>query len=55
MIDRDNLEEFLELVADRYTAAEIVEVLEDAGILTVQDILAHLEEFIVEGSSKFDV
>lgn len=55
MIDRDELDQFMELVCDRYTAAEVVEILEDAGLIDVHIIVSLLEEYLIEGSSKFEL
>lgn len=55
MLDRELLDEFLQNVAEKYTAAELVELLEDTGILNIQDVIAALEEFIIEGRSYLAV
>lgn len=55
MLDREAVSEFLARLADRYTGAEIVEILEDTGILTVEQLLALIEDYAIEGRSKFNV
>lgn len=50
-MDRTKLQEYLNLLRDRYTAAEIVDLLESAGILDVDDILNYLEDYIIEGKN----
>lgn len=54
-MDREQLEEFFERVADRFSAAELVELLEDAGIISIWTIIARLEEEIVEAREKLEV
>lgn len=49
MMDRELLSEYLNRLREKYYGYEIVERLEDAGILTVDDILNYLEEFVIEG------
>lgn len=53
-MDREALQEFLEQLSDRFYGHEIVERLEDAGILTVQDVIAALEDFIIEGKAHLE-
>ena len=55
MLDRDRLQEWLEALEDKYTGTEIVNILEDAGVLTVWDLIAALEEVIVENKNEFEV
>jgi hypothetical protein len=47
-MDREQLETFLEAIADRYTATELVDVLEEEGLVDVWKIIAFLEEEIIE-------
>lgn len=54
MLDRETLNEFLTALADRFTGAEIVDRLEDAGILTVEDVINALEEYIIEGKNELN-
>lgn len=54
-MDRELLEDFLERVADKFTAAELVDLLEDAGVITVWDIISFLEETIIENREKLEV
>lgn len=55
MLDREAVSEFLARLADRYTGAEIVDILEDADILNVEQLLALIEDYAIEGRSKFNV
>ena len=55
MMDRELLQEFLEKVADKYTGSELVELLEDAGVVDIWDVIAALEEYIVEGKNYLEV
>ena len=55
MYDRERLDDFLERVADKYTAAELVDILEDAGLVTIWDIISALEEVIVDGRKHLEV
>ena len=52
MTDQDRLSEYLERLADKYTCAELVDILEDAGLITIWDILAAFEEQLMEGKEK---
>lgn len=54
-VDRELLEEFLERIADKFTAAELIELLEDAGILTVWDVIAVFEDELIEAREKLEV
>ena len=54
-IDYEILQDFLERVASKYTASELVELLEDAGIVDIWDVIAALEEYIVEGRNYLEV
>lgn len=54
-LDRELLEEYLEAVASKYTASELVELLEDNGIITVWDIINLLEEFVIEGKEHLAI
>lgn len=54
MLDQETLQEYLDHLADRFYAFEIVERLEDAGIIDVQTILALLEDYIIEGRSVLE-
>lgn len=54
MLDNEKVQEFLDQLADRFTGAEIVDILEDAGILDVYTVISFLEEFIIEGSKSFE-
>jgi hypothetical protein len=47
--DRELLSDYLETLASRFYGYEIVERLESAGILTVEQIIAALEDYIIEG------
>lgn len=48
-MDREVLQEYLDHLSDKFYGFEIVERLEEAGVLTVQDIIAVLEDKIIEG------
>lgn len=54
-LDREQLAEFLDHLSDTYYGYEIVEILEDAGIIDVHTILNLLEDYIIEGRNKFSV
>lgn len=54
MLDRELLDEYMAHLAERFYGFEIIERLEDAGILTVQDVLAALEDFIIEGREHLE-
>jgi len=54
-IDYEILQDFLERVASKYTASELVELLEDAGVVDIWDVIAALEEYIVEGKNYLEV
>lgn len=53
-MDRELLDEYMTHLAERFYGFEIIERLEDAGILTVQDVLAALEDFIIEGREHLE-
>lgn len=53
-MDREALQEYLEQLADRFYGHEIVERLEEANVLTVRDIIACLEDFIIEGKEYLE-
>lgn len=53
-MDRETLQQYLEHLADRFYGYEIVERLEDAGIITVQDVISALEDQIIEGKDCLD-
>ena len=53
-VNRGLLDEYLNDLADRFYGFEIVERLEEAGILTIQDVISALEDFIVEGKDILD-
>lgn len=55
MRDQELLQEYLERVADRFTAGELVERLEDAGIIDIWTILNNLEMFIIEGKFILEI
>lgn len=55
MYDRERLQEFLEAVSSKYTAAELVEILEDNGIITVWDIINNLTDEIVDAKRFLEV
>lgn len=48
-MDRKALAEYFEGLADKYYGFEIVERLENAGILDVYDVIACLDEYIING------
>jgi len=45
----------LERVADKYTASELVILLEDAGIIDVWTIISLLEEELIESKELLEV
>lgn len=51
MIDRERLDEYLALIADKYTAAEIAEILE----LDVWDILEMFRDELMEKYERFEI
>lgn len=53
-MDNEQLEEFFERLADRFGAAELVELLEDAGLVTVWTIISALSEQLVEAKEKLE-
>lgn len=53
-MDRKALEDFFEMIADRYTAGELIDLLEDAGIITVWTVISALEDEIIEGKEKLE-
>lgn len=53
-IDRETLREFLEHLADRFTACELVEILEDMELITVYDILGAFEEQLIEAKERLE-
>lgn len=50
-MDRSQLQEFLERVADKYTASELVDLLD----LSVWQIIDALEDEIIEGREKLEL
>lgn len=46
-IDRESLDEYLEHLADRYYAHELVERLETLGIIGIYDVLLAFEDQII--------
>ena len=54
-LDRERLEEWLEQVALKYTAAELVEVLEDLGFVGVWEVISAFEEQLIEAKEKLEV
>lgn len=52
--DRELLDEYLTSLADRFYGSEIVERLEEAGILTVREVITALEDYVIEGKSVLD-
>ena len=54
-MDRKLIEDFLDRICDKFTAAELIEILEDAGIITVYDIVGLLEEECIEYRDKLEV
>ena len=55
MLVRESLAEFLERLADRYYGHEIVAILEDAGILSVEQLLELIEDYVIEGKNRFEL
>jgi hypothetical protein len=53
-MDRELLQQYLDQLASRFYGYEIVERLEDAGFITVEQLIIALEEFIIEGRSVLD-
>lgn len=51
MIDEDRLQEFLDKIADKYTATEICEILG----LTEWDLLEQFREFVMEKKDSFEL
>jgi hypothetical protein len=54
-MDRRLIEDFLDRICDKFTAAELIEILEDAGIITIYDIVGLLEEECIEYRDKLEV
>jgi len=54
-LDRQALEEFFERIADKFTASELVMILEDAGLLDVWTIISLLEEELIEAKEILEV
>lgn len=52
-MDRERVDQFLEDLTDRFYGYEIVEILEDAGILDIHQLLALIEDYVIEGKDKF--
>lgn len=52
--DRQALQEFLEHMADRYYAYELVERLENLNLITVWDVIAAFEDQIVEAKMQLE-
>jgi hypothetical protein len=55
MRDREAIQEYLERVADRFTAQELVAILEDNGLIDVWAILDNLEDIVIEGREFIEV
>lgn len=55
MVDRETLDEFLNRLADKFYGFEIVEILEDNGIITVEQLLALIEDYVMEGKKHFEI
>lgn len=51
MIDRERVDDFLALIADKYTAVEVVEILE----LDVWDVLEMFREELLEKQERFEI
>lgn len=54
-LDREQLESYLEQLADRYTAGELVEALEEAGLITVWAVMAAFENELIEMKERLEV
>lgn len=54
-MDKEQLEEFFERIVDRYTPAELIEILEDAGLVDIWTIIAFLEDELIEARGKLEV
>lgn len=53
-MDQELLSEYYEQLASRFYGYEIVERLEDAGIITVEQLIAAIEDYILEGRAVLD-
>lgn len=53
-MDRELLQQYLDQLASRFYGYEIVERLEDAGFITVEQLIIALEDYIIEGRSVLD-
>lgn len=54
-MDRELLEDFFNRVADKWTGAELVELLEDMDLVNIHIVIAALEEFVVEAKERLEV
>ena len=54
MVDRELLAEYLERVRDKHYGFEIIEILEQADLITVDDVIAQFEDQIIEGRKLLD-
>lgn len=53
-MDRELLQDYFDHLAERFYAAEIVERLEDAGIITVEQLIVALEEYVIDGKEVLE-
>lgn len=53
-IDKPLLEDFLTRLIDRYSAATLVDILEDLGLVTVQDIIDNFSEQLMEAADHLE-
>lgn len=54
-VDGELLDDFFERVADKWSAAELVELLEDAGVVTVWSVIAAFSEQLIEVKEKLEL
>lgn len=51
MIDKERLDDFLALIADKFTASEVVEILD----LDVWDVLEMFRDELIEKHERFEI
>lgn len=51
-MDRDALQEYLLDLSEKFYGHELVNILEDAGIIDIWDVLAAFEDQLIEAKDK---
>jgi hypothetical protein len=54
-LDREKVDEYLSRVSDKYTILELIDILEQAGLIDINIIISLLEEEIIEAQDWLEV